>query len=102
MSVRDEIRHEIETVFAFEGEKPLKIIGHSLGGALGLGFWTVFTVFFWLVWYYLKKNLFLVRLNVSGRIFLGTFAFIRTFFVDKTPSDGDRRRRLKILSKMFI
>lgn len=34
MSVRDEIRHEIETVFAFEGEKPLKIIGHSLGGAL--------------------------------------------------------------------
>jgi len=35
MSVRDEIRHEVERVFTFEGDRPLRIIGHSLGGALG-------------------------------------------------------------------
>ena len=31
MSVRDSIRHEVERVFAFEGDRPLRIIGHSLG-----------------------------------------------------------------------
>merc|ERR1719402_499870 len=34
MSVRDEIWKEIEQRFVLEGERPLRIIGHSLGGAL--------------------------------------------------------------------
>lgn len=34
MSVRDELRTEIDAIFAFEGERRLRIIGHSLGGAL--------------------------------------------------------------------
>ena len=34
MSVRDELRQEIEGIFAFEGQRPVRIIGHSLGGAL--------------------------------------------------------------------
>ena len=34
MSVRDELRQEIEGIFAFEGQRPIRIIGHSLGGAL--------------------------------------------------------------------
>jgi len=34
MSVREELRTEVDAIFAFEGELPLRIIGHSLGGAL--------------------------------------------------------------------
>ena len=34
MSVRKELWNEIESIFAFDGERPIRFIGHSLGGAL--------------------------------------------------------------------